>query len=298
VYEEILVYLTNYAGADISYLVLTYPNHDFKVISKYSPVNISLSTNKETLFELLKLKILYEEKVTTLSYDNENIVCIPLYRVSRLPPSRSKKITSRIRKNYFGFILLFFSTEPKRETIFSISNSYSIINSIIINSLEYSNLSKEDDFTYRFKVFKEIVMREAYNCCQENHNYGFGYIKIDIINPEILNKIDNQKIKEFSKNLHRYFRSEDLITHLSEKEYFIFLPFAEKHGEEALKLKIMNWFTSLLRNENKVDLRNYLTINYSFSFFTSCDKNIIIDIDNIIENLREKAVKIQLNLEL
>lgn len=298
VYEEILVYLTNYTNADISYLVLAYPNNEFKIISKYSSLNIASITNKETIFELLKLKILYEEKVTTLSYDHENIVCIPLYRVSRLPSTRAKKLTSRIRKNYLGFILMFFSADPKKEIIFSISNSYTIINSIIINSLEYSNLSKEDDYTYRFRVFKEIVIREAYNCCQENHNYSFGYVKIEGLVDNITDNNFKNKIKEFGSNLHHVLRSEDLVTHLSDSEYFIFLPFAEKFGEEALKIKIVNSFISLFNNAFDKEISKTIEINVSFLFFSPCDKNIIIDLDHIINELKDKATKIPLNLEL
>jgi len=298
VYEEILIYLTNYSNADISYLVLNKLNKEFEIISKYSPLNLSLSTNKETIFELLKLKILYEEKVTTLSYDNENIVCIPLYRISRLPASRAKKITSRIRKNYLGFILLFFSNEPQKETIFSISSSYSIINSIIVNSLEYNNLSKEDDYTYRFKVFKEIVVREIHNCNEENHNYAFGYIKIDSDNSNFFKFIDTGVIKEFGISLNKYFRSEDLITRISENEYFIFLPFAEKHGKETLKMKITSWIKNLIQNEFKDEILKNLNLFYAFSFNVPSEKNIIIDLDIIIKELKENAVKIQLNQEL
>lgn len=297
VYEEILVYLTNYTDADISYLVLTYPSHEFKIISKYSPVNISSLTNKESIFELLKLKILYEEKVTTISYDNENIVCIPLYRLSRLPSTRAKKVTSRIRKNYLGFILLFFTGEPRRESIFSISNSYSIINSIIINSLEYNNLSKEDDYTFRFKVFKEIVIREVYNCCQENHNYGFGYIKLDINDKSTNAGVINDKFKEFGIILHQVFRSEDMVTRISENEFFIFLPFAERSGESSLKLKIANSATLLMKKGKEENLINKLNIYNSFSFYSPCEKNIIVDLDNIINDLKEKATKILLSPE-
>ncbi|NMC66837.1 MAG: hypothetical protein GYA61_01290 [Spirochaetales bacterium] len=297
VYEEILVYLTNYTNADVSYLVLSYPNNEFKIVSKYSPVNLTSSTNKEIIFELLKLKILYEEKVTTLSYDNENIVCIPLYRVSRLPSTRAKKLTSRIRKNYLGFIILFFTTEPKKEIIFSISNSYNVINSIIINSLEYSNLSKEDDHTYRFRVFKEIVIREAFNCCQEGHNFGFCYLKINL--PKEL--YQNEKIKillnEFIINLHHLLRSEDLMTHISDYEYFIFLPFAEKHGEGSLKGKVSSSFVNFYNKTSKKEIFEKVELYLSFSFLSPCEKNIMIDVDSIINELKEKVVKIPLNLE-
>ncbi|MFN3411244.1 MAG: hypothetical protein ACK4YF_03695 [Exilispira sp.] len=298
VYEEILSYLTNYSKSDISYLILTYPSNEFKIVAKYSPISITSITNKETIFELLKLKILYEEKVTTLSYDNENIVAIPLYRLSRLPASRAKKISSRVRRNYIGFILLFFSAEPKKEVIFSITNSYNIINSIIVNSIEYSNFSKEDDFTYRFKIFKEIVIREAYNCCQESHNFAFCYIKIEVVekNKNSLNFRDI--IKEFGYLLHKLFRNEDLITRLSENEFFIFLPFAEKMGETSLKLKIAKALSNLLKKQNKEDIYNQIELYSSFVFNEPCSKNIVIDIDSIIEELKEDATKIPLNQEL
>ncbi|MEJ5273433.1 MAG: hypothetical protein WH035_04840, partial [Spirochaetota bacterium] len=271
VYQEILIYLTNYTNADISYLVLAYPNNEFKIVSKYSPLNLSLSSNKEIIFEILKLKIIYEEKVTTLSYDNENILCIPLYKISRLPSTRAKKLTSRIRKNYLGFIIMFYTTDLKKEIIFSISNSYNIINTIIINSLEYSNLSKEDDYTYRFRVFKEIVIREVYNCCQEGYNFGFCYFKIDISNIDYSDNAIKKELSEFITNLQHLLRNEDLITHLSEFEYFIFLPFAEKYGEESLKVKIVNSFSNFYNKSINKDKFANTQIYISFVFYNPCE---------------------------
>ncbi|NLJ05396.1 MAG: hypothetical protein GX435_06840 [Exilispira sp.] len=294
VYEEIIIYLTNFMNADISFLVTLNQEKGFQIIKKYSPVGMSSYSFKGTIAEILKLAIIYEEKVTTMTYDSETILCIPLYRLSRLPPARSKKLSVRIRKNYLGFIFLFFSNEPQSESILSISNSYGIINSTVTNSLEYKYLSREDDYSYRFKVFKEIVSREIYNCKIDFHPYCFGYLKIIVPSDSNISGVRiNSTLDKFSSYLAKYFRSEDLVTRLSESEFLIFLPFAEKFGENSLKNKFAETLKCI---NNEINLKNPGIINisclYALEFYEPSEQGTDFSeskIERIIEHLKGNA---------
>jgi len=281
-------------NADISFLVTLNQEKGFQIVKKYSPVGMSSYSFKGTIGEILKLKIVYEEKVTTMTYDSETIICIPLYRLSRLPPARSKKLSVRIRKNYLGFIFLFFSNEPQNESILSISNSYGIINSTVTNSLEYKYLSREDDYSYRFKVFREIVSREIYNCKIDFHPYSFGYLNIIIpVDVNISGVHPENILDRFSSYLAKYFRSEDLVTRLSEKEFLIFLPFAEKFGENSLKNKFVETLKSINSEINLVNEKNIrISCLYALKFYEPSEQGTDYsenNIEKIIEYLKGNA---------